>query len=590
MRFTSLYIVVIGLLTFSTVSPVAASNNGLYIVTTFPFLSDIVSNVVGDLGMVESLVLYDRHVSTYELTPRDSEKIWLSDLFIYIGYGSEEAIGQYAIAIKEGVGILNVRDFLRDAIESIDENPYFWMDPLNTVIFVERLGRLLGDLDPINREVYMENARIYIDELMNLHNRILEKVGEIPPENRVIFSIRDSLKYYADRYGFKVLGYITGTAGVYEPATSWVVQKFEDVLSGGVYTLFIEYSEKGTTLREVIETIADEAGVEAVGYIFVETLSYEEGVTSYIEMMEWNTNLIYTYLSGEVDELVLESDPGIFDNPILRPFKYGFLVRGFTTLMVLMALTSLVGSFAVLRGWSIFSDALGHGAIVGLLLAYLIGLDFYLGALFIGLFIAFTVGTIERVSRLRADVVIAITFTTMLAIAIIIISNIGGVNIALEDVLFADVTAVSTEMMWRAVGSAIAIGLFVVLFRRQLLLYSIDPLGSISLGIRSGVIHYLYLILLAVTTVSAFMSVGAIPAIAAIILPPASSYLVSKRPKNFLLLSLSIGLGSGLIGFYASYYLNVNAGAATILVSAVIFLVSIAIHVYRKPPLPEISR
>jgi iron/zinc/copper transport system permease protein len=266
------------------------------------------------------------------------------------------------------------------------------------------------------------------------------------------------------------------------------------------------------------------------------------------------------------------------------------MVRGFITLLVVMAATSVVGAFAVLRGWSIFSDALGHGAIVGLLMAYLLAIDFYIGALLIGLFIALSVGTIERITRLRADVVIALTFTTMLALATVIISNIGGVNIALEDVLFADVTAVSNEMMFRAVGSALAIGFFVILFRRHLLLYSVDPMGAISLGIRTGVMHYLYLMLLAITTVSAFMSVGAIPAIAAIIIPPATAYLISKTPRQLMMRSLAIGVSSGIIGLYASYYLNINAGAATIMVSVVAFLIAVAYYQYRKPPVPEISR
>lgn len=573
------------------VSTPAYANDGLYIVTTFPFLSDIASNIVGDRGVAESLVLYDRHVSTYELTPKDSEKIWLSDLFLYVGYSSEEAIGQYAYAIKEGRGVVNLKDLLRDEIPSIDENPYFWMDPLNTVVLVEKLSRLFGEVDPQNRDYYLSNADRYIDKLYELDGWVERLISGIPMEKRMLFTIRDSLRYYAERYGFEVVGYITGGAGVYEPSTSWVVQKFEDVVNREVKVLFIEYMEKGTTLREVIETIAGEAGVEAVGYIFVETLSYEENVTTYLDMIRKTTLVIYNALIHS--EMGLDKDidgPGLFDNPILRPFKYGFLVRGFLTLMVVMAITSLVGSFAVLRGWSIFSDALGHGAIVGLLLAYLIGIDFYIGALLIGLFIAFSVGTIERVTRLRADVVIALTFTSMLALAIIIISNLGGVNIALEDVLFADVTAVSIDMMWRAIGSALAIGSFVILFRRQLLLYSVDPMGSISLGIRSGVLHYLYLILLAVTTVSAFMSIGAIPAIAAIILPPAAAYLVSRRPKQFMALSLLIGLVSGLVGFYTSYYMNVNAGAATIMTSVLIFIVTVLIHVYRRPPVPEVSR
>ncbi len=585
-------IVVLSIFTTVDINTVyGEGDKGLYVVTSIPVLADIASNIVGDYGVTYSLVKPGRHVSTYELTPIDSERIWLADVFLYVGYGSEEAIGQYASAIRDGINVYNIRDLVRDEVEGVDENPYFWLDPYNTIKLVERLTDLFITLKPEYGDIYMLNSKAYIEELKILDSWIRNRTSELDDESKILFTVRNGLKYYAERYGFKIGGYITGSAGVYEPSTTWVINQFEEIEETGVKVLFIEYIEKGTTLREVIETLAEEAGIETVGFIYLESLSPEDGVSTYIDMMKANTNLIVDSIKEYgVIKLSNGEGPSIFDNPVLKPFKYGFMVRGFLTLMFIMAITPVVGAYAVLRGWSIFSDALGHGAIVGLLIAYLFSIDFYLGALLIGLFIAFAVGSIERTTRLRADVVIAFTFTSMLALAIIIISNIGGVNIALEDVLFADVTAVSTEMMWRTIASATAIGIFVYIFRRQLLLYSLDPLGAISLGIRSDVLHYLYLILLAITTISAFMSIGAIPAIAAIIVPPAASYLVTKRPKQYLITSMIFGIISGLTGFYISYYLNVNAGAATIMVSALIFLITIVIHVLERPPTPEISR
>ena len=568
--------------------PVQTRPEGLYIVTTYPFISDIAGNILGEYGYAESLLRPGRHASTYEFTPSDSEKAYLADLFLYVGYGSELAIASNVAGLRDGEGVLSILDLVARYEPRVYENPYFWHDVGLTMRLVEELASLFSDLAPQYEEVYMENADRYLDELESLDAWVLDMLSHPGLPTRSIFTVRNGLMYYAERYGLEVAGYITGAAGVYEPATAWVVEQFEDVVLSGEVVIIIEYEEMGTTLREVVETLAEEAGLETYGFVVLESLAPDYGVYSYVEMIRWNTEVVREALLEGAGEVAIEV--ASIDNPLLKPLAYDFLKRGFLTLVVLMAMTSAVGAYAVLRGWSIFSDALGHGAIVGLLMAYLLAMDFYLGALLIGLFIAFTVGTLERVTTLRADVIIAISFTSMLAIATLIISTMGGVNISLEDVLFADVTAVSSEMMTRAVLSALGIGVLLLLFHRHLLLYAIDPISAISMGVRIGLIHYALLLLLAISTVSAFMSIGAIPAIAALIVPPSAAYLVSRRPRQYIGISVSIGVFSGIVGYYLSYYSNVNAGAATILVSVAVFLVCLAIYLARKPPIPLHSR
>jgi len=562
--------------------PIYGDDNGIYVVTTYPFLQDIMDIVLEGVGEADSVLMPGVHPSTYEFTPKDSEKIWRADFFIYVGIGSELAIGLNGEAIRDGWNSINLLRLMDDVI--LDDNPYFWHDPELTYIMAERIADIIVREYPDLEQKIMENLDRLYRMLSDLDRQVRIELGDL--EDRRIFSIRNGLRYFADKYGLEIAGYITGYAGYYEPATSWVVSRLEEMISRGLSILFIEYEEKGTTLREVIETLADEAGIEVVGFLVIETLAPEIGVDNYFEMVMWNAELISEKLSLKKDVEISASNP-YKGNPLLEPLGYNFLIRGFITLIVLMAVTSAVGSYAVIKGWSIFSDALGHGAIVGLLMAYLLLIDYYLGALIIGVVIAIMVGTLDRITTLRSDAIIAISFTTMLSIAILILSSLGGVQISLEDVLFADVTAVSTEMMYRSILSAAAIGGFIALFHRYLLLYSVDPTGAVSLGYRIGVLNYIFLGLLAITTVSAFMSIGAIPAIAALIIPPSAAYLVSRRPRTYIATSIAIGVVSGIVGYYLSYYYNVNAGAASILVSVVIFVVALAIYLIRMEPTPR---
>ncbi len=574
-RLTLLLILTI-LLSAYTPSIVAhGDDERLYIVVTLPVLADIVGNIAGDKAIVESLIEPGVNLAAYELTPKDSERIADSDLFLYVGYGNEAVLGTYAESIKNGEGVINILNLIKQDIKyppQEKENPYFWMNPLNVKVLVNKMAALLSNIDPENSEQYMRNANDYLKQLDQLDSWIAERIRNIPEESRKLVTIRNTMAYYADRYGIKLIGFITGAAGTYEPQTKSVIDLFENIVEMDVGVLFVEYEESATTLREVIETLAEEAGVEVIGYLYIESLAPSHGVNTYIDLMRRNTEVIIKGLALNIgDKGSRNPGSGVFDNPVLRPFKYEFMRRGALTLLLVMAAAALVGSFAVLRGWAIFGDALSHGAIVGLVAAYLFSFDYFLGALLAGLVVALSVSSVERRTRLRTDVIIAVTFSTMLALAIAVLSYIGGATVSIEDILFADVTAVSTEMMTRTIISSLSIIVFAILFRRILLIYTVDPLGANALGMRTGVIHYVLLLLLAFTVVSSFMTIGAIPAFASLIIPPAASFLLSRRPGEFMVRSIVIALVSAISGIYISYYVGTNAGAAAILVSSSIF-------------------
>lgn len=588
------------LLVFALLTPVHVASasrgplgdNKLYVMTSIPVIADIASNVAGDRAWVESLVRPGVNVYTYKLIPSDSVRISESDLFVYVGYGAEEALGLYAEGIKDGVGVVSLSELLSESIPSITVNPYFWLDPLTTKELVYLFVDLFSTYDPEGRAYYLSNAERYAEKLDELHNWVEAMVSRLPPEERKLVSVRDTLRYYALRYGFKVVGYVTPAAGTYEPSTKHVVGLLENMASEGVGVVFIEYEESSTTLREVIETIASEIGIRTREFVYIESLAPGHGVNTYLDLVRANT---LTIVEGSEEAGSRKPGSGgsnaLFNNPVLEPFKYEFMRRGALTLMLTVITASIVGSFAVMRGWAIFGDALGHGAIAGLLAAYLFSIDFFLGALASGLVVALIISSLERRLRLRTDVIIAVTFTSMFSLAVAVLSSIGGVNLSLEDILYADVTAVSTESMIRTVSSSVIVILLSTITFRSLLAYSVDPVGAISMGFRTGALHYSLLLLLAVTVVSAFMAIGAIPAIASLIIPPATAYLISRRPVEFVFKSVLVGVTSSLLGFYISYYLGTNAGAATTLVAAMMFgAASVYYIAVKKQPFPRVSR
>ncbi|MCE4611642.1 MAG: zinc ABC transporter substrate-binding protein [Desulfurococcales archaeon] len=552
----------------------ARTDEGLLIVTSIPVIADIIGEIVGDRGVVLSIVEPGVNVNTYELTPRDSTIIAEADLFFYVGYGAEEALGIYASAIRGGEGVVRILDLMDERGVIIDGNPYFWMNPLLAAVMAEEVGKVLSSIDPEGSEYYLERALKFKEEMERLDREIASILSKVPEDKRKLVTVRDTMRYFAERYGFEVVGYVTARAGTYEPSARDGVELAKAIVSNGITVVFIEYEEAGTTLREVVETVVDELGIESVGFIYVETYDPSRGVNGYRDMMLENARLIAKSLSGSEAHSSVMLAGGTIPIP-LEPLEYKFMWRGLLALLASMIAASLVGAFAVLRGWAIFGDALSHGALAGLVVAYLAGAGFYLGALSAGLLVALIVASVERRTPLRADVIIAVTFATMLSIAILLLSKAGGAAISIEDVLFADVTAVAPEIMYRTLILSAIVVVFAVVVRYQLMMYVIEPTMAAALGLRTGFIHYALLTLLALTIVTSFLAIGYAPTIASMMIPPAAAYLLSRRPGEFIVKSVAIAALSAIIGFFVAYYLDTNAGATAVIIAALIFAVAV---------------
>ncbi len=544
----------------------------IYVVTTMPVIADIIRNIAGDVAVVESLVKPGINIASYDITPGDSVKMAEADVFFYVGYGSEEVLGIYAENIRNKAWVFRLLDFLPDAGP---ENPYFWLDPVKVERISWKIAEILSSADGGNSEAYMRNAGMFSERLKELDRWIRERISEIPTENRKLVSVRNTMSHFASRYGMEVVGYVTAYAGTYEPQARAVVELADKVSEENIHVLFIEYEESTTTLREVIEAVADAHDIEVVEFLYIESLAPQHGVKTYFDMMRRNTEtLVKALQTSQRSESTMGNPQAVFlGNPLLEPFRYEFMQRGFIVLLFVVVAAAFVGAFAVLRGWAIFGDALAHGGVAGLVAAYLLSLDYFIGALAAGLAVALMVSTIEKMTKLRTDVIIALTFTTMFSLAVVMLSYMGGVTVSIEDILFADVTAVSQEMMTRTIITTLLVIVFAILFRKALLIYSVDPVVASAMGFKTTMIHYGLLLILALAIISAFMTIGAIPAVASLIIPPAAAFITSRKPVEFFVKSIVIAVVSAFVGFYISYYLNTNTGAATILVAALIFVI-----------------
>ena len=256
---------------------------------------------------------------------------------------------------------------------------------------------------------------------------------------------------------------------------------------------------------------------------------------------------------------------------LLQPFTFDFMLRA-TVIALLVAIpTGILSCFLVLKGWSLMGDAVAHAVLPGVILAYLLGFPYIIGAFIAGMLCAVTTGFISENSRLKEDTVMGVVFSSMFALGIVMMSKIES-EVHLDHILFGDILGITgTDIL---ITGAITLSslLFLIIKGKDLVLYIFDLQHAKAIGIPIRVLHYCLLALLSITIVSALKAVGMILVIASLIAPGAIAYLITNRFKHMILISLIINSLCSVAGVYASFFID-SAPAPTIVVMLTIVFV-----------------
>ncbi|ALV21443.1 metal ABC transporter permease [Carnobacterium antarcticum] len=253
--------------------------------------------------------------------------------------------------------------------------------------------------------------------------------------------------------------------------------------------------------------------------------------------------------------------------------KYQFLQNALFTSIVIGIVSGVIGCFIILRGMSLMGDAISHAVLPGVAVSYIVGVNYFIGATVFGVFAALLIGLVTQHSKLKSDTAIGIVFSSFFAAGIIAISFAKS-STDLYHILFGNVLAVTQTDMIITVVVAILVILFVVLFYKELLVSSFDPVMSQAYGLKVQLIHYVLMLLLTLVAVAALQTVGTILVVAMLITPAATAYLLSNKLSTMILIASTIGIISSVVGLFLSYSYNLASGAAIVLTTTVFFLVA----------------
>jgi len=230
----------------------------------------------------------------------------------------------------------------------------------------------------------------------------------------------------------------------------------------------------------------------------------------------------------------------------------------------------------VFRGLAFVGDALAHAAFPGVVIAYLLKGNIYVGATIFALATALAIGLVSRRGRVSYDTAIGILFAGAFALGVLLMSTIHGYTVDLFSFLFGNVLGISTpDLLLVGILGAVVV-LTIILFYKELLLLSFDPTVAEAMGYPVQALNYLLLGLIALTIVISIQAVGIILVVALLVTPSATAYLLTERFFRMMILGVVLAALAAVIGLYLSYYLNVASGAAIVLVSTCLFFLVLA--------------
>ncbi|KAA9032381.1 metal ABC transporter permease [Niallia endozanthoxylica] len=251
--------------------------------------------------------------------------------------------------------------------------------------------------------------------------------------------------------------------------------------------------------------------------------------------------------------------------------EYGFLQKALLTSTMVGVICGVIGCFIILRGMALMGDAISHAVLPGVAISYMLGINFFFGAVFSGVLTAIAIGFVTQNSRIKHDTSIGIMFTAAFASGIIIITLLKS-STDLYHILFGNVLAVRSSDMWITLAIGMIVLLAVYLFYKELLVTSFDETMGAAYGLPVRLIHYFLMTLLTMVTVASLQTVGIVLVVAMLITPAAAAYLLTERLWVMIFLAAGIGVLSSIIGLYFSFTYNLASGATIVLAATFIFI------------------
>jgi len=258
---------------------------------------------------------------------------------------------------------------------------------------------------------------------------------------------------------------------------------------------------------------------------------------------------------------------------LTEPLQHAFMQRALLVSMLVASVCGLLSCYMTLKGWALMGDAVSHAVMPGVVIAYALNLPFALGAFVFGVGSVAVIGYIKQMTRIKEDTVIGLVFTGFFAFGLILVSKVRS-SIDLTHILFGNVLGISPADIQQTLWICALVLAVLLLLRRDLILFCFDPTHARSMGIHTGVLHYLLLAVLSLAAVAGLQTVGIILVVAMLVTPGATAHLLTDRFDRMTWIAVGSAMLSSVIGIYWSYWMDASTGGCIVVVQTLLFLIS----------------
>jgi manganese/iron transport system permease protein len=259
---------------------------------------------------------------------------------------------------------------------------------------------------------------------------------------------------------------------------------------------------------------------------------------------------------------------------LLEPLGYGYMVNAIWVSGLVGGVCGFLSAFLMLKGWSLIGDALSHAIVPGVAAAYMLGLPFAAGAFIAGGLAAGAILSLQAITRLKHDAVIGLIFTSFFGLGLFMVSlSPNSVNV--QTIVMGNILAVTpADTAQLAIIAGVTLAVLLLKWKDLMVVFFDEPYAR-SVGMPAQALKVMFFALLAASTVAALMTVGAFLVIAMVVTPGATAYLLTDRFGRLCALAAAIGMLSGVIGAYASYFLDGATGGIIVTLQTLVFLAAL---------------
>ena len=258
---------------------------------------------------------------------------------------------------------------------------------------------------------------------------------------------------------------------------------------------------------------------------------------------------------------------------LVAVFEFAFM-RNALLISVLVAIpTAMLSCFLVLKGWSLMGDAISHAVFPGVVISYIVGLPFAVGAFAAGMSCALLTGYLKENSRIKQDTVMGVVFSGMFGFGLVLYTKIQS-DVHLDHILFGDMLGIAWPDILETGLIALVTTSILAVKWRDFLLHAFDPAQAKAVGLRVNWLHYGLLALLSLTIVGALKAVGLILAIAMLIAPGAIAFLITRTMGMMLIVAVLVATVASFFGVYLSFFIDSAPAPTIVLLMTAIFIIA----------------